>query len=103
MLADAEAARRDTPLGMQLPVSSQASSTRGDERKRRNESSCRSKREMTHRSCPKCRHWHDVAIGCDPRVALDAYVAAVSDSEQATADAAETLTLARYWTRCRGW
>jgi hypothetical protein len=41
---------------------------------------------MTHR-CPKCHRWHDAAIGCDLSVALDAYVAAVSDSEQATADA----------------
>lgn len=58
---------------------------------------------MTRRSCPKCRQWHDAAAACDPRVALDAYVEVVTDSQQATADAAETLALARYWSRCRGW
>jgi hypothetical protein len=58
---------------------------------------------MTHRSCPNCGHWHDAATGCDPRGALDAYVSVITDSQQAAADAAETLALARYWSRCRGW
>lgn len=62
-----------------------------------------SEEEMTRRSCPKCGDWHDAAIGCDPRVALDAYVTVIADSQQAAADAAETLALMRYWSRCRGW
>jgi hypothetical protein len=58
---------------------------------------------MTQRSCLKCGHRHDAVIGCRPRAALDAYVSVVTDSQQAAADAAETLTLARYWSWCRGW
>jgi|HubBroStandDraft_6_1064221.scaffolds.fasta_scaffold352852_1 hypothetical protein len=58
---------------------------------------------MTHRSCPKCGRWHDATLGCDRRVVLDPYVAVVTDSQQAAVDAAETLALARYWSRCRGW
>jgi hypothetical protein len=57
---------------------------------------------MTYRSCPKCGHWHDAAAGCDPRLALDAYVS-VTGSQQAMADAAETFALARYRHRRRGW
>jgi hypothetical protein len=55
---------------------------------------------MTNRSCPKCGHWHDAAIDCDLRVALAAYVTVIG-SQQAAADAAETLALARYRLRRR--
>jgi hypothetical protein len=58
---------------------------------------------MTQRSCPKCRRWHDAVTGCDSSVALHSYVSVVTDTQQAAADAAETLTLARYWSRWRGW
>ena len=56
---------------------------------------------MTYHSCPRCGHWHDVAMGCDQRVALEAYVS-VTESQLASADAAETSVLARYLNRRRG-
>lgn len=55
---------------------------------------------MTYYSCPRCGHWHDAAIRCDPRISLDAYVS-IAGSAQAAADAAETFALALYRDRRR--
>jgi hypothetical protein len=96
-------ARQDTPLKDAAPRPIEALLDAGDERRDRTNPGTGGRDTMTHRSCPKCRHWHDAAIGCDPRVALEVYVSVVTDSQQARVDAAETLSLARYWSRCRGW
>ena len=55
---------------------------------------------MTYYSCPRCGHWHDAAIRCELRIALDAYVS-LAGSAQAAADAAEMFAIALYRDRHR--
>jgi hypothetical protein len=48
------------------------------------------------RRCARCGRWHAAELRCDPRVAPRGDVA-VSAAQQEAADAAEAITLARYW------
>ena len=52
------------------------------------------------RPCARCGRWHAAGLGCDPRVALQAYVT-VSTARQEAADVAEAIALARYWFKRR--
>jgi hypothetical protein len=47
------------------------------------------------RACPRCTHWHDITAACPQRAALDAYLRVMA-GQQAAADRAETIALARY-------
>jgi hypothetical protein len=47
------------------------------------------------RVCPRCSRWHDVTATCQQSAALQGYVD-FTPGQQAAADAAETIAIARY-------
>jgi hypothetical protein len=47
------------------------------------------------RVCPRCSRWHDMTAACHQTAALHAYVT-FTRGQQAAADAAETIAIARY-------
>jgi hypothetical protein len=52
------------------------------------------------RSCPRCGRWHDADGRCDQQVALRAYES-MTVAQQEAADAAEAISMARYWFKRR--